>query len=344
MTAPKLNWGIMTTGSIARTFATDLANSRSGHLVAVGSRNSVTASSFAQDFGGVRAHGSYEALLADPGVNVVYVATPHPLHSAWAIRSAEAGKHILCEKPLALNRAEAERMIAAAQRHRVFLMEAFMYRCHPQTAALVALIRDGAIGELRLIRATFSLRMNYDPEHRMFKRESGGGAILDLGSYPVSFARMIAGAASGRAFAEPVEFRASGRLHPEARSDEYAAAVAKFPGDVVAELSCGSTVVNDISAQIYGTKGRITIPMPFFPGLGGRDERIFLHRAETIAPEKITFPGGGIPLYAREADAVGDAIARDELESAAMSHADTLGNMAVLDDWRAQVGVTYPGE
>lgn len=339
-----LNWGIMTTGSIARTFATDLTNSRTGRLVAVGSRNKATADAFAQEFGGVRAHGSYEALLADPGVQAVYVATPHPLHAEWAIRTAEAGKHILCEKPLALNRAEAERMIAAARRHRVFLMEAFMYRCHPQTAALAALIRDGAIGELRLIQASFSVVTKYDPEHRLFKRELGGGAILDLGAYPVSFARLIAGAAAGLPFAEPVEFRATGRLHAEARSDEYASAVAKFPGDIVAELSCGSTVVTAISAQLHGTKGRITIPTPFFPGQGGRDERIFLYRGGTIAPEKIVFPGGGVPLYAHEADAVGDALARGESEALCMSHADTLGNMAVLDDWRAQVGVTYPGE
>lgn len=338
-----LNWGIMTTGSIARTFATDLPSSRTGRLAAVGSRNLAPADSFAREFGGVRAHGSYEALLADPGLQAVYVATPHPLHAEWTVRAAEAGKHILCEKPLAMNRGEAERMIAAARRHRIFLMEAFMYRCHPQTAALAALIRDGAIGELRLIQASFNLVMPYDPQHRMFKRELGGGAILDLGCYPVSFARLIAGAATGRPFAEPVEFRATGRLHPEARSDEYASAVAKFPGDIVAELSCGSTVTTAIFAQLHGTKGRITIPTPFFPGLGGREERIFLHRGGTVAPEKIVFPQGS-PLYAHEADAVGDALVRGELEAPCMSHADTLGNMAVLDDWRAQVGVAYPGE
>jgi predicted dehydrogenase len=340
----KLNWGIMTTGGIARKFVTDLPKSRTGRFAAVGSRSLANAEAFAREFGGARAHGSYEALLADPEVSAVYVATPHPLHAEWAIKAAEAGKHVLCEKPLALNRGDAERIIAAARRHRVFLMEAFMYRCHPQTSALAELVRNGAIGELRLVQAAFSVVTNFDPEHRMFKRELGGGAILDLGCYPVSFARLIAGAALGQPCAEPVEFRATGRVHPLVQTDEYATAVAKFPGDVMAELSCGSTVVSDISARIYGTKGWIEVPVPFFPGLGGRDEKILLHRPGASAPEEIAFPGHGIPLYACEADAVGDALARGALESPAMSHADTLGDMAVLDDWRAQVGVRYDGE
>jgi predicted dehydrogenase len=205
-------------------------------------------------------------------------------------------------------------------------------------------VRNGAIGELRLIKAAFSVVTNFDPEHRMFKRELGGGAILDLGCYPVSFSRLIAGAAAGRPLAEPLEFRAAGRLHPQTQTDEYATAVARFPGDVVAELSCGSTVVHDISARIHGTKGWIDVPVPFFPGLNGRDDRIFIHRTGASSPEEIVFPGRGVALYAHEADAVGDALARGERESPAMSHADTLGNMTVLDEWRKQVGVTYAGE
>jgi predicted dehydrogenase len=192
---------------------------------------------------------------------------------------------------------------------------------------------------------------DFDPEHRLFKRALGGGAILDLGCYPVSFSRLIAGASphaaasatAGLPFAEPVEFRATGRLHPLTQTDEYATAVAKFPGDIIAELSCGSTVVHDISARIYGTKGWLDVPTPFFPGLDGRDEKFFLHRHGQAAAEEFAFPCRGVALYAHEADAVGDALARGELESPAMTHADTLGNMSVLDDWRAQVGVDYHG-
>jgi predicted dehydrogenase len=215
-----------------------------------------------------------------------------------------------------------------------------MYRCHPQTRKIVELVRAGAIGELRLIRAAFSVARDFDPEHRMFKRELGGGAILDLGCYPVSFARLIAGAALGRPFADPVEFHATGRLHPQARTDEYAAAVARFPGDVIAELSCGSTVVHDMAARIHGTRGWLDVPVPFTPGLEGRDEQIVLHRAGA-APEELAIPGRGVGLYAHEADAVAEALARGAREVPEMSWADTLGNMAVLDAWRAAAGVTY---
>ncbi|HVU16850.1 MAG TPA: Gfo/Idh/MocA family oxidoreductase [Candidatus Didemnitutus sp.] len=340
--ANTLNWGILTTGGIARKFATDLPRSRTGRLVAVGSRNRESAEIFAREFGGVRAHGSYEALLADPEVHAVYVAPPHPWHLEWAVKAAEAGKHILCEKPLAMRRADAEKIIAAARRHRVFLMEAFMYRCHPQTAALADLVRRGAIGELRLIRSAFSVICPFDPQHRMFKRELGGGAILDLGCYPVTFSRLIAGAAIGKPFAEPVALRATGRRHATAGTDEYASAVVEYPGGVVAELSCGSTVLTDISARIYGTTGWIDVPVPFFPGLLGRDEKIVIHRPDGSREERV-FPSQGVPLYGWEADAVGGAVASGALEAAAMSHADTLGTAAMLDAWIEAVGVDYTG-
>ena len=343
MTA-KINWGILTTGGIARKFVADLRQSRTGRFVAVGARNLADAEKFAREFGGARAHGSYEALLADPEVQVVYIGTPHSFHLEWALKAAAAGKHILCEKPLTLNVADAQKLITAARQHDVLLMEAYMYRCHPQTRKLVELVRDGAIGELRLIRAAFSVICDFNPEHRMFKRELGGGAILDLGCYPVSFSRLIAGAARGRPFDDPVEFHAAGRVHPQVQTDEYAAAVVKYPGDVIAELACGSTVSQDMFVRIYGTAGWLDVPNPFTPGLGGRDEKIYLHRNGAGGPEEIVVPGEGMGLYAYEADAVADALARGVREVPGMTWADTIGNMAVLDAWRAAVGVTYPGE
>ncbi|HEY4299570.1 MAG TPA: Gfo/Idh/MocA family oxidoreductase [Candidatus Didemnitutus sp.] len=340
--AHKLNWGILATGGIARKFATDLPRSRTGRLVAVGSRNRASAESFAREFGGVRAHGTYEALLADPEVTAVYVAPPHPWHLEWAVKALEAGKHVLCEKPLALRRSDAEKIVAAARRRGMFLMEAFMYRCHPQTAALAKLVREGAIGELRLIRSAFSVVCPFDPENRMFKRELGGGSILDLGCYPVTFSRLIAGAAAGRPFADPVAIRATGRRHATAGTDEYAAAVVEYPGGIVAELSCGSTVLTDISARIYGTTGWIDVPVPFFPGLLGRDEKIVIHRPDGRS-EEIAFPSQGVPLYGWEADAVAGALAGGSLEASAMPHADSLGTAAMLDAWIEAVGVNYRG-
>jgi predicted dehydrogenase len=346
----KLNWGIMTTGWIARKFVTDLLKSRTGRLAAVGARQLADAAKFAQEFegdkggslGGARAHGSYAALLADPEVQAVYIGTPHPWHKEWTLKAIAAGKHVLCEKPLTLNLADTQGLIDAARKKGVLLMEAYMYRCHPQTLQLAELVRSGAIGELRLIRATFNVFREFDPEHRIFKRALGGGAILDLGCYPVSFSRLIAGAGLGKPFAQPVEFHATGRLHPLTQTDDYAAAVVKYPGGVIAEISCGSTVVQDIGARIYGSKGWIDVPTPFFPGLEGKTDSFFLHRHGASAPEEFTFPGP-TGLYAYEADAVAGALARGDREVPQMTWADTLGNTAVLDAWLAAAGVNYDG-
>ncbi len=309
--------------------------------MAVGARQLADAEKFAADFGGVRAHGSYGALLADPAVEAVYIGTPHPWHAEWAIKAAQAGKHILCEKPLTLRAADSARVIAAAKQHHVLLMEAFMYRLHPQTRKLVELVRGGAIGELRLIRASFNILMDFNPEHRMFKQALGGGTILDLGCYPVSFSRYLAGAAAGRAMADPVEFHGTGRLHPQAGTDDFATAVVKFPGDILAELSCGSTHVNDIGASLHGTTGWIDVPNPFTPGLGGNTERILLHRRGGQAPEVIEFPSPGVGLYAYEADAVAAALARGEREVPEMPWADSLGIATMLDTWLVGVGLRY---
>ena len=339
----KLNWGILGTGRIARMFATALAASRTGRLVAVGSRTPAAAEQFAANFGGITAHGSYKALLADPAVRVVYIGTPHDSHAELCVRAAQAGKHILCEKPLALNRADAARAVAAAQAHRVFLMEAFMYRCHPQTARLAELVRGGAIGELRLISAVFGFNRPVNPALRLYNRALGGGAILDIGCYPVSIARLVAGAAQGRPFTEPVEFLGTGRIHPVAQVDEQAAATLKFPGGALAQLACGTTMAKEIAVRIYGTEGIIHLPVPFHPGFPPEGPgRIIVQRPGAAAEEIACDPGGD--LYAIEADTVGDAIARGETESTAMSQADSLGNMAVLDTWRAAIGMRYAGE
>jgi predicted dehydrogenase len=158
----------------------------------------------------------------------------------------------------------------------------------------------------------------------------------------VSFSRLIAGAGQGRPFAEPVAFHGTGRLHPVARTDDCAAAVVKYPGEVVAELACGSTVTRDIGARIYGSQGWIDVPTPFFPGLEGRTDSFFLHRPGGGAPEEFAFESP-VGLYAYEADAVADALARGEREVPHMTWADTLGNAAVLDTWLAAVGVDYAG-
>jgi predicted dehydrogenase len=343
MTTDKLNWGILSTGRIARVFAAALATSRTGRLVAVGSRSAEAAGKFAADFGGITAHASYEALLADPAVQAVYIGTPHDSHADLCVRAAQAGKHILCEKPLALSRRQAGRAVAAARKHGVFLMEAFMYRCHPQTAKLAELVRRGAIGELRLISAVFCFNRPVDPKTRLYNRALGGGAILDIGCYPASIARLIAGAAVGKPFAEPVEFHATGRVHPVAQVDEQAAATLKFAGGALAQLACGTTTAKEISVRVHGTEGIIQVPVPFHPGsLVEGPARLIIQK--TGGPAEEIACGPAADLYAIEADAVGDAIARGDRESPTMSLEDSLGNMALLDRWRAAVGVRYDGE
>ncbi|HEY4246882.1 MAG TPA: Gfo/Idh/MocA family oxidoreductase [Lacunisphaera sp.] len=339
--AAKLNWGIITTGWIARKFVTDLKQSRTGRFVAVGARKLADAGKFAADFGGGQAYGSYEELLADPAVEAVYIGTPHPGHKEWAIKATAAGKHVLCEKPLTLTLKDTLEVIAAAKQRGVLLMEAYMYRFHPQTLKVAGLVRSGAIGELNLIRASFNVVCNFDPEHRMFKKSLGGGSILDLGCYPVSYSRHIAGAVAGKAFAEPLEFHGTGRLHPMVGTDDFATAVAKFPNGLLAELSCGSTVKNDNAVQIHGTKGWIDVPNPFTPGLEGKTEEIFLHRTGVATPERISIPSPGVGLYAYEADAVAETLERGEREVPLATWADTIGSAKLVDAWLASIGLNY---
>jgi len=339
--AKKLNWGIITTGWIAGKFAGDLPQSHTGRLVAVGARQLADAEKFAADFSGVRAHGSYQGVLDDPAVEAVYIAPPHPWHAEWAIKAAQAGKHILCEKPLTLRLADTQRVVAAARQHDVLLMEAFMYRFHPQTRKIVELVQAGAIGDVQLIRASFNVLCPFNPEHRMFKKSLGGGAILDLGCYPVSYSRHIAGAALGAEFAEPVKFHGTGHVNPATGTDEFATAVVEYPGGIIAELSCGSTWLNDNAVEIHGTRGWIQVPNPFTPGLAGQAEKIVLHRRGAETPEEIVIPSPGRGLYAYEADAVAAALERGAREVPLATWTDTIGTARMLDAWLEAAGVSY---
>lgn len=341
-----MNWGILGTGAIARKFAEGLTaeggrGSRTGKLVAVGSRSQETADAFAEPFGIPNRHATYESFLADPEIDAVYISTPHPMHAEWAVKAADAGKHVLCEKPIALNAGDTKKMIEAAERNGVQLMEAFMYRCHPQTAKLAELLRSGAIGEVRMIVASFGFNAGFNPEGRLFKRELGGGGILDVGCYAVSAARLVAGAATGGTFADPTEVKAVGRLN-EAGTDGWTAAVLKFPGDVVAQVSTGvqCTIKNNI--EIYGTSGRIEVPSPWFCEPGEGKPNIIVHRDGKDVEELTTRDER--QLYAIEADVFAAGVDAGGVAYPAMSPADSLGNMTVLDKWRAEIGLAFPGD
>jgi predicted dehydrogenase/aryl-alcohol dehydrogenase-like predicted oxidoreductase len=334
----KLNWGILGTGNIAKTFARGVAGSQLGTLVAVGSRTQESADKFGDEFSIDNRHGSYEALLADPQVQAVYIATPHPQHARWAIAAAEAGKHILCEKPLTMNASEAMAVISAAHENDVFLMEAFMYRCHPQTAKLVELIRDKAIGDIQLIVATFTFSTSVRAESRLFDINMGGGALLDVGCYPASMSRLIAGAATGLPFAEPLEVKAVANIG-ETGVDELTTAVAKFPGGIIAQLATGIRLKTPSDVRVYGSEGSITVEQPWIPARTGGSTRILVQRGSEQEEIVIESEAG---LYSLEADEVARRIA--ERESPAMSHDDTLGNLRLLDAWRKEIGLVYPVE
>jgi predicted dehydrogenase/aryl-alcohol dehydrogenase-like predicted oxidoreductase len=340
----KLAWGILGTGEIARTFAKGLAGSRTGRLVAVGSRSRESAERFGERFNVPKRHTSYEALLADADVRAVYISTPHPMHAEWAIRAAEAGKHILCEKPIGVNYAEAMAIVEAARRHDVFLMEAFMYRCHPQTCRFVELIREGAIGEVRLVQTTFSFHwpIPYNPESRLLAHALGGGGILDVGCYPASMARLIAGAATGRDFADPIEVTGSAHLG-QTGVDEWAVASLKFPGGVLAQLTTGVQVNAENVVRAFGSEGWLLVPEPWIPAREGGVTKIIVHRRGEKEPREVAIETPQ-PLYSIEADTVAANIDRRQAPSPAMSWADTLGNMKTLDLWRKAAGLTYEFE
>ena len=337
----KLGWGILSTGRIAGIFAQGLARAENSRLVAVGSRTPASAAKFAAANGNPRAHGSYEALLADPEVEAVYIAVPHPQHVEWAVKAAEAGKHILCEKPIGLNYAEAMVMAEAASANQVLLMEAFMYRCHPQTAKLVELVRSGAIGEVKLVQATFGFNAGFNAESRLWSNAAGGGGILDVGCYAVSFSRLIAGAMSGQPFLNPTSVTGAGELHPQTGVDVVAAATLKFANGLVAQVATSVGLSQDNSARIYGSTGMIVVPSPWIPPSEGEPAKFFLHKDGKVEEISVATDKN---LYGLEADAVARALELGEREVSAMSVADTLGNMAALDAWRASIGLLYEAE
>jgi predicted dehydrogenase len=235
----KIRWGLLATGAIAEAFARGVKTSETGELVAVGSRTLGKAEAFGARFEISRCHGSYEELLADAEVDAVYVSTPHPQHAEWTIKAAEAGKHVLVEKPIGLNRYEAQAMFSAARENGVFLMEAYMYRCHPQTQRLVELLREQVIGQVSVIQATFSFQAGFDAQSRLWSNALAGGGIMDVGGYTTSIARLVAGAAQGKPFCDPISVTGAGHLHPETGVDAWAVGVLKFPGGIVASIATG---------------------------------------------------------------------------------------------------------
>jgi len=336
-------WALVGAGNIAGAFAAALNHSDKHDIVAVASRNKARAAGFVSkhDCNGARAYGSYAEAIADPNVQAVYIATPHQDHARLSIEAAEAGKHILVEKPAGVNAAEVMAMQVAAHEARTFWMEAFMYRCNPQTARIVEIVRSGEIGVVRMVDASFGFPAPEDqPERRLLNPALAGGGILDVGLYPVSFARLIAGAASDQPFANPVKISALGTLGATG-VDEMAGATLLFEVGMIAQVktSLSAMLMND--AYVYGTLGRIHVPQPWQPGLADGEARITVKPYLGEGREEVISTG---TLYLNEAEAVRKAVEAGKPETDEMSWADSLGNARVLDTWRQHLKLTFPFE
>ena len=320
-------WGILGPGGIAKKFATGLRALDDAQLVAVGSRSRDRADAFADAFDVPHRHASYEALASDPEVDAIYVATPHPFHKEHSILCLEAGKPVLCEKPFAINRHETREMIDVARREGVFLMEAMWTRFLPITQWVKARVAEGAIGEVQMLYADFGFRANVNPKGRLFDLALGGGGLLDVGIYPISYAAMIFDS-------QPATISSRARIG-ETGVDEQAAMVFGYDGGQLALISCGIRIRTPHEAKILGTDGMIRI-VRFWDGrtatlsVGGKEEVVTLECA-----------GNG---YECEAAEVARCVRAGELESALMPHADTLATMQTLDAVREQWGLKYPME
>ncbi|OWW04628.1 oxidoreductase [Rhizobium sp. R72] len=335
-----IRWGIIGPGTIARTFADGIAHSRTAKLVAIATRNPQKPE-LGDNFPGARIVKGYDGLLEDAEVDAIYIATPHTGHAEWAIKAIRAGKHVLVEKPIALSAFDADAIYHEAKKAAVFAGEGFMYRVHPQTAKIVELVKSGVIGNVRIIRSSFGFNMgSFKPEHRLFSNETAGGGILDVGGYPVSMARLIAGAVEGKSFIEPEKVSGVGYLG-QSGVDEWASAVLKFPNGIIAEVSCSIMAQQDNTLRIIGSEGRIEVKDFWFAsghkGGVGRIEIFKGSEQQTIEVKEERW------LYSFEVDAAGDAIRAGEKEFRApgMSWADSVGNLRVLDQWRASIGLEY---
>ena len=318
MTDQKLRWGILSTAKIGiQTVIPALQKSGNGLVAAIASRDARAAQQAAQSLGIPNSFGSYEALLESPDIDAVYNPLPNSMHMEWSIRAAECGKHILCEKPFALNTTEVDAMIAAAKQHRVLLMEAFMYRFHPQFARVKKLMASGTIGSLQVIRSAFGFRLD-DYANIRLNRALGGGAVMDVGCYCVNVSRLIAGA-------EPIQVQAS-TVIGQSQVDETLAAILRFPDNVIAHFDSSFRTDYREWVLIQGSEGRLELERPFRSHAAGGEGKITLHRKDDT--EEV-FTTGPVNQYQLMAEHFADAV----LNGKPLQYPPELdrGNMRVID-------------
>ncbi|QNA73087.1 Gfo/Idh/MocA family oxidoreductase [Streptomyces sp. So13.3] len=328
-----IRWGILATGGIAATFTEALLTLPDAEVAAVGSRSIGSAKTFADRYGIDRAYGSWAELAQDDSLDVVYVATPHSAHRAAAGLCLEAGRAVLCEKAFTVNVREAAELTALAADHGSFLMEAMWMYCNPLILRMAELVRDGAIGEITTVHADFGIAGPFAADHRLRDPAQAGGALLDLGVYPVSFAHLLLG--------EPDTVRATAHLTPEG-VDDNTGIVLGWDSGAVALLSCSITSGTPVTASVTGSTGRIEIPHGYF-----HPDRFTLHRDGHEPREYLLSEVTDVPerdSLRHEAAEVMRCLRAGETQSPLVPLAGTLAVMRTLDAVRERIGVRYPGE
>ncbi|GAA1759001.1 Gfo/Idh/MocA family oxidoreductase [Nocardioides hankookensis] len=331
-----IRWGILATGKIAQTFARDLARVPDARLVAVGSRRLESAEAFAAEHGGVP-YGSYEELVADPDVDVIYVATPHAFHLDNARLCFEAGKHVLCEKPVTLDTADAEEMVRLAGEHDRFLMEAMWTACHPVIRELRTRLAAGEFGRPRHLHAELGFRVDAGPDDRMLDPALGASALLDMGIYPLTIAHLLLG--------EAEQLTATADLSDRG-IDLDVAVVGRYPTGALATLTASMTSYSSRRAEIATDQGRIHFDdfhhpskAVFTPYVEGPGSWVVEpgEPVEVLGEEPVIGQG-----YGNEIAEVGRCLRAGLRESPLVPHAQTLTLLRQMDDLRAQVGVSFP--
>jgi predicted dehydrogenase len=314
----KVRWGILSTADIGMKKVTPaIQRADNCEVVAIASRDADRAAAAASELGIPASYGSYEELLAAEDIDAVYIPLPNDLHARWTIAAAEAGKHVLCEKPLAMDLAEARTMIEACETAGVLFAEAFMYRQHPSWVEAMRLIREGAIGELLAVQTWFSY-FNDDPTDIRNRMENGGGALMDIGCYAINMSRMLFEG-------EPSSVHASVRRDPTMGIDILTSAILEFPGGGQASFTCSTRTEPDQRVHIVGATGRIDIEIPF-NAPPDRETRIRLTTGEGDA-QVLTFPP--IDQYTVQAETFARAILEDTPLPVPID--DALGNLRVIE-------------
>jgi predicted dehydrogenase len=307
-----LNWGILSTAKINKALLPALRMSKRSRLLALASRTQEQAAAYAKEQGIPRAYGSYAALLADPEIDVVYIPLPNHLHAEWTIQAVQAGKHVLCEKPLALSLQEIDAVGTAAREHDRIVAEALMYRSHPLMQRVLQIVQAGQLGRLQLVRGSFTFK-GASPDDYRLRPEMGGGSLYDVGIYPLSYARAVLGS-------EPLEAFGWQVAGPTGVDQSFYAQL-RFPGEVFVQFDCSMATPYHVFMEIIGDEGTLIVPQPFIPV---EKERLFLTKDGKIQ----TIQVNGIGTYLGEVEDMADAVLLGRPQ--AVSLTDSRGSLTAV--------------